>query len=27
VAGDVRLTPVDEQTLEPLLSVAIAETA
>ena len=26
VAGDVRLTPVDEQTLEPLLSVAIAET-
>jgi len=26
VAGDVRLTPIDEQTLEPLLSVAIAET-
>jgi len=26
VTGDVRLTPVDEQTLEPLLSVAVAET-
>jgi RimJ/RimL family protein N-acetyltransferase len=25
VAGDVRLTPVDERTLEPLLSVAVAE--
>ncbi len=25
VAGDVRLTPVDEETLEPLLSVAAAE--
>ncbi|MFC7549735.1 GNAT family N-acetyltransferase [Plantactinospora sp. GCM10030261] len=25
MAGDVRLTPVDEQTLEPLLSVAVAE--
>jgi RimJ/RimL family protein N-acetyltransferase len=26
VTGQVRLTPVDEQTLEPLLSVAVAET-
>lgn len=26
MASDVRLTPVDEQTLEPLLSVAVAET-
>jgi hypothetical protein len=26
VTGDVRLTPVDEQTLEPLLSVAVVET-
>ena len=26
MTGDVRLTPVDEQTLEPLLSLAVAET-
>ena len=26
MAHDVRLTPVDEQTLEPLLSVAVADT-
>lgn len=26
MTGQVRLTPVDEQTLEPLLSVAVAET-